>query len=371
MLLLDKARFPRDKPCGGGLSVRAVRELPIDSRPVVERVVDRLELSLHGRRPSVRGGGKPLAFMTQRRRLDHFLIERAAGAGADFREGVSVSEVSERGVRVDGAWIASDVVIGADGANGAAARLLGLAHEPVYGVALEGNLARDSACLQGSESTVVIELGTIPGGYCWIFPKGDHLNVGVGGWERTGPKLREHLREFCERRALDHSLLRDLRGYRLPGRRPGAALARGRTMLIGDAAGLVDPLAGDGMYAAFLSSRLATQAAFDLLAGRTVDLQPYARALVREFGLMFAFAWNAKVALDRFPRLSLAAVLSPPGWRTLEDIICGEIREPSGERGLAGVAVRSFERLVRRAGWPGAGYRMEVASTSSAADLVE
>src|SRR5439155_5731042 len=70
VLLADKARFPRDKPCGGGLTMRAVRELPIDVEPVVEDVVDRFEVRLEYRRRFVRGGDGPLCLMTQRRRLD-------------------------------------------------------------------------------------------------------------------------------------------------------------------------------------------------------------------------------------------------------------------------------------------------------------
>lgn len=364
-LLVDKARFPRDKPCGGGISVRAKRELPIDPEPVVERVIDRLEFSFRGRRAFVRGGSKPLASLTQRRRLDHFLIEQAIEAGVDFRDGVRVSEASERGARVDGKWVDSELLIGSDGANGPTAKSLGLTHKPIYGVAFEGNLAASRADLERWRSTVVIELGTIPGGYCWIFPKGDHVNVGVGGWESTGPALRKYLKEFCKERGFEYSKLEGLRGHRLPGRQPGAALARGRAALIGDAAGLIDPLAGDGMYAAFLSSRLATEAAMDLLAGQTVDLKPYAQALLSEFGRMFGFAWNAKIAFDRFPRLSLGAVLTPPGWRTLENMLCGEIREPERERGAPGIAVRCFELAVQRLGWPGAEYRIEATMPAS------
>jgi flavin-dependent dehydrogenase len=341
--------------------MRAMRELPVDPQPVVERTIDRLEWSFCGRRPFLRGGGKPLAAMTQRRRLDHFLIEEAVGIGADFRDGVAVSEVSERGARVDGRWIDSELLIGADGVNGPTARSLNLADRPVYAVAFEGNLAGGLVDVERWRSTVVIELGTIPGGYCWIFPKGDHVNVGVGGWERTGPSLRKHLKQFCMRRGFDYSKLEDLRGYRLPGRRPGAALGRGRALLVGDAAGLVDPLAGDGMHSAFLSSRLATEAALDLLSGRVADLELYSRSIVNEFGRMFAFAWNAKVAVDRFPRLSFGAVLSPPGWRTLEKMLSGEIREP---RGATGIAVRSLEVLAQKAGWPGAEYRSEARAMS-------
>src|SRR3954451_179794 len=131
VLLLDKARFPRDKPCGGGISARALRELPVDPDPVVEHVVDRMELSFGGGRSFLRGTRHPLAHMTQRRRLDHFLAEQAAASGADFRDRVTVEEVSDRGVRVDGKWIGSALVIGADGSNGAAARFLDLADERV------------------------------------------------------------------------------------------------------------------------------------------------------------------------------------------------------------------------------------------------
>src|SRR6185312_14257206 len=214
-------QFPRDKPCGGGISVRAGLELPIDPGPVVERGVDSLELSFRGGRAFRRGGARQLASLTQRRRLDHFLIEQATAAGAEFREGAGVSEASENGARVNGEWIGAELLIGADGANGSTARYLGLSHTPTYGVAFEGNLACQAAELGRWPSTVVIELGTVPGGYCWIFPKGDHLNIGVGGWEQTGPMLRSYLKEFCRQRGFEYSSLRDLRGYRLPGRQPG------------------------------------------------------------------------------------------------------------------------------------------------------
>src|SRR5438874_2431513 len=71
-LLLDRARFPRDKPCGGGLTIRAVRALPYGVGPVVEHVVDRLELRTPGGSSVEQGGRGPLVLMTQRRRLDAF-----------------------------------------------------------------------------------------------------------------------------------------------------------------------------------------------------------------------------------------------------------------------------------------------------------
>ena len=96
VLLVDKARFPRDKPCGGGLTMRAVRQSPVDVAAVVEEEVDLVELRFRYGDAVVRRARAPVILMTQRSRLDAYLAERAAEAGADFRDGVRVREVVQR-----------------------------------------------------------------------------------------------------------------------------------------------------------------------------------------------------------------------------------------------------------------------------------
>ena len=84
VLLVDKASFPRDKPCGGGLTMRAVRQLPVDPTPVVEHEVDRMAFRLGWHSQFERQGKRgPFVLMTQRRRLDQYLAEQAVAAGAD------------------------------------------------------------------------------------------------------------------------------------------------------------------------------------------------------------------------------------------------------------------------------------------------
>ena len=68
----------------------------------------------------------------------------------------------------------------------------------------------------------------MPGGYGWIFPKGDHLNVGVGGWAAEGPRLRDHLASLCAEHGIALDALTSLRGHRLPMRRSWGMTARGR-----------------------------------------------------------------------------------------------------------------------------------------------
>src|SRR5215208_2193596 len=125
VLLVDRARFPRDKPCGGGLTLRAARMLPFSVDPVVEDVVDRFQLRLNYGRSFERASDEPLCLMTQRRRLDEFLARKAEQRGAEFRDGVSVSFDGGR-VVVDGERVDARVIVGADGVNGTTSRAFGL-----------------------------------------------------------------------------------------------------------------------------------------------------------------------------------------------------------------------------------------------------
>ena len=111
VLLADRARFPRDKPCGGGITGRALRHAPCDISPVVERIVHTFELRLHCHHSFRRTSTEPLILMTQRRRLDAHLAEHAAAAGATFRDGARVEqlEIGSAGVaaRVGGEPVAA------------------------------------------------------------------------------------------------------------------------------------------------------------------------------------------------------------------------------------------------------------------------
>ena len=156
----------------------------------------------------------------------------------------------------------------------------------------------------------MLELGLVPGGYGWVFPKGDHANFGIGGWEREGPGLRGHLRALCAAHGVPAGDLESVRGYRLPLRSPRSTLARGRAAVIGDAAGLVDPVSGDGMFEGFLSGKLAAEAVLDLLAGRAEGLDPYGERLTGQLGTHLWASWGVKAALDRFPRTTFAIARS-------------------------------------------------------------
>jgi geranylgeranyl reductase family protein len=348
VLLADKAVFPRDKPCGGGMTLRAVRQCPVDPSPVVEEYVDQIELRFRYRAAVVRTAKEPIVWMTQRKRLDAFLLDAARERGVEVREGVKVSiEPNNTVVLGSGERVSADAVVGADGANGITAKAYGLGGEIAYGVAYEGNVSYSMLPRERYSQRLVLELADIPGGYAWVFPKAEHANVGVGGWQTEGPKLREHLARACEAHGLKLDDLENLRGHRLPLRRPGNRIATERALLVGDAAGLIDPVSGDGMFECFVSSRHASVAILDLLAGRSSTLEPYGAAVDADLAPLHRASWTLKNALDRWPRASWQIARSKLLWVSIRGMLDGELPDPGHQRGLARVPLRALAILGR------------------------
>ena len=285
--------------------------------------------------------------MTQRRKLDAYLAEQATVAGADFRDGAAVSEVvveRDRAVATVGGFrIEASYLVGADGANGIVARSTGLGEGTRPGIALEGNVPWRDLEPGLYRGTVWVELGVVPGGYAWVFPKGDHANLGVGGWFDEGPRLRTHLARLARAHGLEPEALTDVRGHRLPMRRLASRSAKGRVLLVGDAAGLVDPLSGDGIYEAFVSAELAADA---VLRGHPEE---YERALAGALDRHAAASWKAKRVADRFPRACLWAVRAPGVFDAVAGLLRGDLAHPSEARGVARPPLRALARLAHLA----------------------
>jgi geranylgeranyl reductase family protein len=345
VLLADRARFPRDKPCGGGITGRALKHAPCPVEPVVEDVVHTFELRLGYGRSFMRRSERPLVLMTQRRRLDEHLAQEAAAAGARFVDAARVEDVAAQNghvtARVRGRRVQASVVVGADGANGVVAKTAGLGDDIVRGVALEGNV--DWGCLDERRyrGRALFDVGVVPGGYGWIFPKREHANIGVGGWGTEGPRLRGHLARLAASYGLSLTALSDVKGHRLPTRSPGGRVSAGRILLVGDAAGLVDPLSGDGIYEAFVSARLAARA---ILSG---DLASYQAALEAELDAHLHASWVAKDALDRHPAACFWIARVPWVFEVVAGLLRGELRHPSEAVGFAKPFLRLVARMAR------------------------
>jgi flavin-dependent dehydrogenase len=296
---------------------------------VTERTVDSVCFSLKMSRPFTRRSTDPVTFLTQRRHLDRFLVEQAVRTGVTFHDGEAAAGLEELSrsvmVRTTKASYEASAVIGADGANGVVARLAGMSGMRDVAVALEGNVPAGTRQSERWRRTIGMDLGGIPGGYGWLFPKEDHLNVGVGGWQYLGSSLRPRLSALCSFYGVDETTMFGLRGHHLPVRRAGAPLARGRVALVGDAAGLLDPLSGEGIYAAFYSGKAVARCVGDLVAGDTGSLTPYAAQIESELMPDLVASRRFQDAFYLVPGLYVGFLRhSDRIWRMLADLIRGK-----------------------------------------------
>jgi flavin-dependent dehydrogenase len=299
--------------------------------------------------------------MTQRKRLDDFLVRKAVEAGAEFRPAARATAIEpatdEVTMTAGGQVMRARALLGADGVNGMSAKALGLGGNRAVGVAVEGNVPYGVVDPARYRGRLVIELGTVPGGYGWVFPKGDHVNFGVGGWGGEAPNLRRELARLCEAHGIRPDDLQDFRGYRLPLREPRSTLARGRAAVIGDAAGLIDPVSGDGMFEGFLSAQYAADAVLDVLGGSASGLEPYSGRITERLANHLWASWSVKAALDRYPRTAFTIARTRVVWRAVERLVRGDVEDVSRIRGFARPPLKALALLARRAGDPGAAYR--------------
>lgn len=368
VLLLDKAEFPRDKPCGGGVNVRSSRLLPFDVMPVAERVIFGVRVSVDGSGEYTRFSTGPLTYLTQRCRLDAYLVDHARRAGADVRERRSVRSVERSPgrvvVRTNGELFEGRALVAADGANGTVSRQIGLGLERWIGIALEGNVTPRGPYPDRWRDVIGLDVGSVPGGYGWIFPKGDHLNIGVGGWEHIGPSLRSRLHRLTRLYGFEPKSLWGLRGHPLPVRRPGARLVDGNALQVGDAGGLVDALTGEGIFSAIWSGRCAARHLESYLSGEVGDLRGYERDVDRELGIELRVARELHALFHVSPRAWAALVrMWPRAW----GLVCGLL---TGDQTYAGVLAKypflegalyrgaaGVETAARYRGWMGVARR--------------
>lgn len=206
----------------------------------------------------------PPLHMTMRTTLDQALLQQALDAGAQDFTGARVRDIDTDAcaVTLENTTLTASVLIGADGVNSATARaLFGQAfnHNRI-GFALEVEYPTDGPV----DSPVRIDFGAADWGYGWDFPKTCGRTIGVGGVMHKNADLKAALRRYLERLDMPDTQL--VKGQFLPfgdyRRKPG----RGPVLLAGDAAGLVDPITGEGIAYAMKSGQFAAQAAAAALA---------------------------------------------------------------------------------------------------------
>ena len=303
VLLMDRAG--RIKPCGGAIPPRLIKDYAIPDSQLVARATCARMVSPAGKNVDIpiEGG---FVGMVDRDRFDEFLRERAAEAGAVRRTGVFERiERGDDGVNVihyrrrdsqragEGtpARVRARAVIGADGANSAVARQAVPGAERVKHVfAYHEILARpahEPDGYDGSRCDVWYQGRLSPDFYGWVFPHGDTLSVGTGSADK-GFSLRNAVGELREATGLQHAKTLRREGAPLP-MKPLKRWDNGRdVVLAGDAAGVVAPSSGEGIYYAMVGGTLAAEAVAQLLeTGDARALATARKRFMKEHGRVF------------------------------------------------------------------------------------
>lgn len=348
VLLLERARMPRYKPCGGGITARARAASAHAASYEPETLAGQVTLTAGDRRvtcalPSSVG-------MAMRERFDTALAGAAVAAGAELRDGTALSSLVREGgllrLNAGGDSLLARFVVGADGANGITARLAGFPPPGKPATAIEAEVAAPDATLARYAGAALLDFGAVRGGYAWIFGKADHLSAGV---YTTDTRARRDLRPALAAFLAGHPDLRAgrvllQRGHRVPLAGGRSTRQRPGIVLAGDAAALADPLTGEGISYALASGRRAGAAILAALSGERSALAAYDRYVRHDLCGDLRYArWIAAIAY-RYPGFGLRLTAEHAGMGALT---AAAISGTEGYRALSWRLLRGIPGLAR------------------------
>jgi geranylgeranyl reductase family protein len=318
VLIIDKAIFPRDKLCGGLLTVKSIKLLedifstPVDflkSRQVVTYQSSTYKVGCSSG-ASVKGHLKDPFHFVHRKTYDQYWLKKAREAGAEVRAGdkiVSLDPTRRQVTTESGRQFVANFILGADGAMSLTRRLLSTKGviEPDWKSELATTL---EVLIPNHRFTQVpdypaIYYGYIPWGYAWSFPGHQYRILGIAGLNRmAGKYLNDGFKTFLEGFHLTGQDIPVPKSHPLPYgnylTRPGY----GNVLLLGDACGLADPLLGEGIYYAHKSACLAASAVMKSYGEPQAALNRYSRYLTREI-----------IAELKYIRIARRIIFSLPG----------------------------------------------------------
>ncbi|MBW1893443.1 MAG: geranylgeranyl reductase family protein [Deltaproteobacteria bacterium] len=310
VLLVEKESLPRYKACGGGLTRRTLDALPFDVSPVIEDYTYTARMLYRNRLLYVKTHDKPIVGMVMRDDFDYFLIEQAMAKGLVVHDDTAFESVSGRAgellIKTSKGSYKAKVVAGADGVNSSVAKALDLKIKHDVMMAIEGEVCpEDMGMLEKFRNSIDLDFGVIPGGYGWVFPKKDHLSIGVGSSIRGLRDWKGYFRSYLELKGIiPESMKYPVRGRLIPiNPHKGNILSNERGLVAGDAAGFTDPMTGEGIFYAVRQAAIASQVIKDVfLSGSSVA--EYTGLVKREF--MNDLIWAKRMAhvLYRYPAIS-------------------------------------------------------------------
>jgi geranylgeranyl reductase family protein len=319
---IDARRFPRVKPCAGGLTRKAQRALALDVNPTLRRTFPQVEFNVWGQRTNRFTDSKEILLFVCRPEFDNDLVRQNQRRDRfEFIDGERVEQIQYDGgvfhVRTAARELTAPQLVGADGAYSIVNRTFRVSRPRLLATAGEVNVPRSR--LRGSERFVpCFDYGAIERGYGWIFPKDDHLSIGLYTLSPRTTHLRERLGVYMRSKGIEPACdpLDGFEAYRLPVGGFPLRVPDVPVYVVGDAGGFADAQTGEGIYHAIESGRLAGLTACDVATGRRSH-KAYYRRLWRSVLPDTVMTYAIATQFHRNPAKAMRFLESPLVWRPL------------------------------------------------------
>jgi geranylgeranyl reductase family protein len=263
VIILEKEKLPRYKTCGGGLTFRGMNLLPFEITGIAECTCYSAEINDFEANVSfLTKRENPIVMMTMRSELDFHLIKEATRSGAELKEYIKIKDINyleniiEVTAKNNGEKFYSKFLIAADGALSMAAKKYFGERKGKLIPALEYEIYVAEDILSRFGGVARFDFGIIPCGYGWVFPKKDHLSIGVLSMNLKNGNLNDFFSKYMDSLNINNVIKAERHGYVIPFRLR-KTFAKKRILLTGDAAGFVDPVTAEGISFAILSGQIA------------------------------------------------------------------------------------------------------------------
>jgi geranylgeranyl reductase family protein len=334
VIILERFSIPRYKTCGGGLIGASVKMLPKSSPAPIRASAASFTFSVRGQFERTRTSKVPIIRLVQRDEFDAYLVNAAIAANAEIRQNVAVTRLTQENdvVRIttrDHGDFYARIVVGADGSAGRSSAYVGVVCDEVD-LGLEIELAIPQELSPAWANRILIDWGSIPGSYGWIFSKGDALSVGVIAKRGNADLARAYLKDLLSRHHLDHIKPSISSGHLTRCRTEDSPLYRGRVLVAGDAAGLVEPWTREGISFALRSGTAAGHAAAAAAeaaseAELTAAMTAYTADISSTMGYEMRTGRAFLRAFTRHPRVfHIAIIRLPQAWDIFVRLVSGE-----------------------------------------------
>ena len=329
-VVLERAEHPRYKTCGGGLIGTSLAVVTSRITVPARDTISAVTFTDRGRRAFTRRcPDRPLLTMVRRDEFDHAWSKAAASAGAVVRQNSHVRAITQDAhsatvTLADGSTVTAQLAIGADGSAGISSRHVGVTFDR-QDLGLEVELAATDADRVAWRGRVLLDWGTVPGSYGWVFPKDDELTVGVIMAKGRGAETKRYLSRFLGQLGLSGREVRRDSGHLTRCRAVDAPLRAGRVLVVGDAAGLLEPWTREGISYALRSGEWAGEVAARAARHGIGALDEYAAKVRAHLLPEMAAGGRLLRVFSRHPHLVHAAMAAPLGWRAFESFCRGEL----------------------------------------------